>query len=78
MNAIPVADSETGKEYDARVTNDHERNNTEQKRIMDDPPLERLGAGKYGILGRLMILHSRLSGGADGTLGIRVRLTPHG
>jgi PPOX class probable F420-dependent enzyme len=30
---------------------------------------------KYGILGRLMILDSRLRGG-DSTLGIRVRLTP--
>lgn len=33
-------------------------------------------ARKYGILGRLMILDSRLRRGADGTLGIRVRLTP--
>ncbi|MFD5792067.1 PPOX class F420-dependent oxidoreductase [Streptomyces diastatochromogenes] len=33
-------------------------------------------ARKYGILGRLMILHSRLRGGEDGTLGVRVRLAP--
>ncbi|MEV8100592.1 PPOX class F420-dependent oxidoreductase [Kitasatospora sp. NPDC085879] len=31
-------------------------------------------ARKYGILGRLMILNSRLSRGGDRTLGIRVRL----
>jgi PPOX class probable F420-dependent enzyme len=35
----------------------------------------KLIARKYGILGRLMILESRLRG-ADSTLGIRVRLTP--
>ncbi|PBC70318.1 hypothetical protein BX265_7728 [Streptomyces sp. TLI_235] len=33
-------------------------------------------ARKYGILGRLMILNSRLSRGGDRTLGIRVRLAP--
>jgi PPOX class probable F420-dependent enzyme len=33
-------------------------------------------ARKYGIIGRLMILNSRLRRGGDTTLGIRVRLTP--
>ena len=36
----------------------------------------RLIARKYGILGRLTLLGSRLRRGADGTLGIRVTLTP--
>lgn len=35
-------------------------------------------ARKYGILGRLMMLDSRLRRRADGTLGIRVRLNPDG
>lgn len=35
-----------------------------------------LVARKYGILGRLMILNSRLRRGGDTTLGIRVRLAP--
>lgn len=157
MTAAP----ELTSQYAAQAANDPERNNKEQKRIMDDTLLERLGAGKYllvtsyrkngtpvttpvwmvrdgdtlgvrtpadswkvkrirargdilvgpcdlrgnptgdqipataeiadkatgaryrsliarkyGILGRLMILDSRLRRGADGTLGIRVRLTP--
>ncbi|MEU6067041.1 PPOX class F420-dependent oxidoreductase [Streptomyces sp. NPDC047082] len=33
-------------------------------------------ARKYGILGRLTLLGSRLRNGRDGTVGIRVTLTP--
>lgn len=33
-------------------------------------------ARKYGILGRLTLLGSRLRNGRDGTVGIRVSLTP--
>ena len=33
-------------------------------------------ARKYGIIGRLTLFGSRLRRGLDGTLGIRVRLTP--
>jgi PPOX class probable F420-dependent enzyme len=33
-------------------------------------------ARKYGIVGRLTLLGSRLRRGLDGTLGIRVRLAP--
>ncbi|MEU6806847.1 PPOX class F420-dependent oxidoreductase [Streptomyces neyagawaensis] len=36
----------------------------------------RLIARKYGILGRLTLLGSRLRRGTDGTVGIRVTLTP--
>lgn len=36
----------------------------------------RLIARKYGVLGRLTLLGSRLRRGADGTIGIRVTLTP--
>ncbi|UUU26757.1 PPOX class F420-dependent oxidoreductase [Streptomyces sp. DSM 40750] len=36
----------------------------------------RLIARKYGVLGRLTLLGSRLRRGADGTVGIRVTLTP--
>ncbi|WP_405895882.1 PPOX class F420-dependent oxidoreductase [Streptomyces sp. NBC_00104] len=35
----------------------------------------RLIARKYGVLGRLTLLGSRLRRGADGTIGIRVTLT---
>lgn len=35
----------------------------------------RLIARKYGILGRLTLLGSRLRRGADGTIGIRITLT---
>jgi PPOX class probable F420-dependent enzyme len=36
----------------------------------------RLIARKYGVLGRLTLLGSRLRRGSDGTAGIRVTLTP--
>lgn len=36
----------------------------------------KLIARKYGISGRLVLLGSRLRRGADGTVGIRVTLTP--
>lgn len=35
----------------------------------------RLIARKYGVLGRLTLLGSRLRRGADGTIGIRITLT---
>jgi PPOX class probable F420-dependent enzyme len=35
-----------------------------------------LVARKYGIMGRLSLLGSRLRRGADGTVGLRVTLTP--
>ncbi|MGX1135316.1 PPOX class probable F420-dependent enzyme [Streptomyces glaucescens] len=35
-------------------------------------------ARKYGVLGRLTLLGSRLRRGADGTVGIRIRLEPAG
>ncbi|WP_078915992.1 PPOX class F420-dependent oxidoreductase [Streptomyces viridochromogenes] len=38
----------------------------------------RLIARKYGITGRLTLLGSRLRRGANGTVGIRVTLTPAG
>ncbi|PPS80546.1 PPOX class F420-dependent oxidoreductase [Streptomyces sp. MH60] len=36
----------------------------------------RLLARKYGVVGRLTLLGSRLRRGLDGTLGIRITLTP--
>ncbi|WP_328543889.1 PPOX class F420-dependent oxidoreductase [Streptomyces europaeiscabiei] len=41
----------------------------------DSAAYRRLIARKYGVLGRLTLLGSRLRRGADGTIGIRVTLT---
>ncbi|MFJ4685450.1 PPOX class F420-dependent oxidoreductase [Streptomyces sp. NPDC088789] len=38
----------------------------------------RLLARKYGVMGRLVLLGSRLRRGADGTVGIRITLTSGG
>ncbi|MFJ3230919.1 PPOX class F420-dependent oxidoreductase [Streptomyces sp. NPDC086787] len=48
-------------------------------RITDEATTDRyrgLVARKYGVLGRLTLLGSRLRNGREGTVGIRVTLTP--
>ncbi|GLW47402.1 PPOX class F420-dependent oxidoreductase [Streptomyces sp. NBRC 14336] len=36
----------------------------------------KLIARKYGVMGRLTLLGSRIRRGTDGTVGVRIRLTP--
>ncbi|GAA1944306.1 PPOX class F420-dependent oxidoreductase [Kitasatospora viridis] len=43
--------------------------------LVDPAPYRRLLARKYGLVGRLVMLGSRLRRGADGMVGIRITLT---